>query len=82
METVGHSCEVHLLLRGLVDVEKEVAKIEEKISKLNNQLEKLMKGMSIENYEEKVCEIFLINPLCTGNSPFSLPLYSLCVGPY
>ena len=56
MATVGHSCEVHLLLRGLVDVEKEVSKIEEKIGKLDDQLEKLMKSMSIKDYEDKVCE--------------------------
>ena len=54
MATVGSECEVHLLLKGQVDVEKEVTKIEGKISKLEAQLEKLLKTMSINNYEEKV----------------------------
>ena len=55
MKTVGSECEVHLLLKGQVDVEKEVTKIEGKITKLDAQLEKLLKAMSIDSYEEKVC---------------------------
>ncbi len=54
MATVGSSCEAHLLLRGMVDVGKEVTKIEGKIGKLDGQLEKLMKAMSISSYQEKV----------------------------
>ena len=54
MATVGHQCEVHLQLKGLVDVSKEVARLEDKISTLSSQLEKLAVSMSIENYEEKV----------------------------
>ncbi len=54
MATVGHQCEVHLLLRGLVDVPKEMARLEDKISKLSSQLEKLAVTTSIEGYEEKV----------------------------
>ena len=52
MATVGASCEVHLMLHGLVDVEKEVTRLEDKIEKLNAKVNKLT---SIENYEEKVC---------------------------
>ena len=56
MATVGASCEVHLMLHGLVDVEKEVTRLEDKIEKLNVQIAKVNKLTSIENYEEKVCE--------------------------
>ena len=54
MTTVGASCEVHLMLRGLVDAEKEIVRLDEKIEKLDGQIAKIKKGMSIENYEEKV----------------------------
>ena len=54
MTTVGATCEVHLMLRGMVDADKEVARLEEKIEKLNSQVDKLKKAMSIDGYEEKV----------------------------
>lgn len=54
MATVGHSCQVHLQLKGLVDVEKEIVKHEEKITKIDTQLEKLKQQEQIEGYEEKV----------------------------
>ncbi len=54
MATVGSNCEIHLLLKGMVDIAKEVSKIETKIGKLDSQVERLMKAMSIDNYEEKV----------------------------
>ena len=54
MTTVGATCEVHLMLKGMVDAEKEVSKLEEKITKLDAQIGKLKKAMSIEGYEEKV----------------------------
>lgn len=54
MATVGHQCEVHLLVKGLVDPPKEMARLEEKISRLSSQLEKLSVAMSKERYEEKV----------------------------
>ena len=54
MATVGASCEVHLMLKGMVDVEKEVAKLQEKIEKLDGQIVKMKKSMTIDNYEEKV----------------------------
>ncbi len=54
MTTVGASCEVHLMLRGMVDVAKEVARLDEKIEKLTGQISKMKKSMAIENYEERV----------------------------
>ena len=54
MTTVGASCEVHLLLRGLVDVCKEVGKLEGKMAGLDATMAKLMEAMNIDNYEERV----------------------------
>jgi len=54
MATVGHNCEVHLMLRGMVDTKKEIGKLEEKIAKINLQLENLDGMKSMEGYEEKV----------------------------
>ena len=54
MTTVGANCEVHLMLRGLVDVGKEVARLEDKIEKLDGQIAKIQKVMDMENYVEKV----------------------------
>ena len=54
MSTVGATCEVHLMLRGVVDAEKEVVRLEEKIQKLDGQVDKIKKTMSIEGYEDKV----------------------------
>ena len=42
------------MLRGMVDAEKEVAKLDDKIQKLDGQVEKLKKAMSIDGYEDKV----------------------------
>ena len=54
MTTVGASCEVHLMLRGLVDVPKEVGRLDTKIAGLDANLVRLMKSMSIESYGDKV----------------------------
>ena len=54
MVTVGHNCEVHLVLRGMVDAEKEIEKLTERVAKINLQLEKLESMRKVENYEEKV----------------------------
>ena len=40
MTTNGVSCEVHLLLRGLVDVSKEVGKLEGKMAGLKATMAK------------------------------------------
>lgn len=54
MQTVGDKCEVHVMLRGLVDVAREISRLQEKISKLSVQLDKLQTSMAIEGYEQKV----------------------------
>lgn len=43
------------MLRGMVDTKKEIGKLEEKITKINSQLENLEGMKSMEGYEEKVC---------------------------
>lgn len=43
------------MLRGMVDTKKEIGKQEEKIAKINSQLENLEGMKSKEGYEEKVC---------------------------
>jgi len=47
-------CEVHLMLRGMVNAEKEVARLVETIQKFDLQGDKLKKTMNIEGYEDKV----------------------------
>jgi valyl-tRNA synthetase len=54
MTTVGASCQVHLQLKGLVDIAREVSKLEERISKIDTQLAKLRQQEQVEGYEEKV----------------------------
>ena len=54
MQTVGDKCEVHVMLRGLVDTAREISRLQEKISKLSLQLDKLQTAMGTEGYEQKV----------------------------
>jgi len=53
---VSDKCEVHLHIKGLVDIGKEISKLEEKQTKTNSQLLKVMEAMKIEDYENKVPE--------------------------
>ena len=61
MTTVGASSEVHLLLRGLVDVSKEVGKLEGMIAGLDVAMAKLVEAMNIDNYEERVSAAELLH---------------------
>ena len=54
MQTLGNKCQIFILLKGLIDVPREIARIEEKFQKLEGQIAKLVASMSIEGYEEKV----------------------------
>ncbi|XP_066538850.1 valine--tRNA ligase [Hoplias malabaricus] len=47
-------CSVHLMLKGLIDLEKEVAKLTTKQSELEKQMEKLEEKMKKSDYREKV----------------------------
>lgn len=54
--TVSDKCEVHVVLKGLVDVAKEITKLEGKKDKLNGQVTKLNEAMGIADYATKVPE--------------------------
>lgn len=47
-------CSVHLMLKGLIDVEKEVAKLTAKKGELEKQMDKLREKMEKGDYKEKV----------------------------
>jgi len=47
---------VHVVLKGLINVELETKKQSKKVDELNKQLENLRKQTTIPNYEEKVPE--------------------------
>lgn len=52
--TVTGSCEVHLLLKGLIDPEKEIAKLQKKREQLEKTVENTNKAMSVADYSTKV----------------------------
>lgn len=54
--TVSDKCEVHLLLKGLIDLQKEISKMQKKIEFLNNTKSKLDQAMSVAGYATKVPE--------------------------
>lgn len=47
-------CEVHLMLKGIIEVDKEVAKLEKKSEQLQQLIGNLKKKMSIDDYANKV----------------------------
>ncbi|XP_022099146.1 valine--tRNA ligase-like [Acanthaster planci] len=54
MATVSDKCEVHLLLKGLVDTEKEIGKLAQRIEKLEVQRNKLQQATMVPDYVAKV----------------------------
>lgn len=54
MLTVSAHCEAHILLKGFIDVDKEVAKLEAKKESLGTQLKKLIEAAAVHGYETKV----------------------------
>lgn len=54
--TINAQCEVHLMLKGIIEADKEVSKLEKKSEQLNQTITKLKQKMSIEGYEQKVPE--------------------------
>lgn len=52
--TVTGQCEVHLLLKGLIQVDKELQKLEKKQAQLIQTIEKLNQAMSAGDYSTKV----------------------------
>ena len=56
IQTISAKCEVHLLLKGIVDVDKEVAKLQEKKAKLMADHDKLHQVIESGDYTTKVPE--------------------------
>ncbi|XP_067001148.2 valine--tRNA ligase isoform X2 [Anabrus simplex] len=54
--TISDKCEVHLLLKGLIEPAKELEKLQKKKEFLTQQLNKLQQLMSSTDYETKVPE--------------------------
>lgn len=54
--TISSSCEAHLLLKGHIDVSKEITRLQVMEEKLNSQLTKLKKSAEAPDYESKVPE--------------------------
>ncbi|XP_046370269.2 valine--tRNA ligase-like [Haliotis rufescens] len=54
MLTVSAKCEVHLMLKGLIDVEKETKKLEGKKETLGKSLKKLEDATAKPDYSDKV----------------------------
>lgn len=52
--TINAQCEVHLMLKGVIEVDKEIGKLEKKRDQLQLTITGLKKKMSIEDYEKKV----------------------------
>eukprot|EP00118_Oscarella_pearsei_P025855 m.308914 g.308914 ORF g.308914 m.308914 type:complete len:1085 (+) comp45062_c0_seq1:2-3256(+) len=54
--TVGDKCEVHLLIKGLVDIAKEIQKLESKRERVTTKLQKLKELTQVPDYAAKVPE--------------------------
>lgn len=52
--TVSDKCEVHLLLKGLIDPAKEIQKIQKKLEFLQSTQKKLEQAMAVPDYSTKV----------------------------
>lgn len=52
--TVSDKCEVHLLLKGLIEPSKEITKLQKKIEFLKSTEKKLMQAMNAADYATKV----------------------------
>lgn len=54
--SISAQCEVHLMLKGIIEVDKEVGKLEKKREQLNQKIVQLKQKMSIDDYARKVPE--------------------------
>jgi valyl-tRNA synthetase len=52
--SINAQCEIHLMLKGIIEVEKEVGKLEKKSEQLQTLIGNLKKKMSNEDYAIKV----------------------------
>ena len=56
LSTLSDKCKLYLLLKGIIDIDKEEQKLGKKKEKLEQQIEALNKDMTSENYETRVPE--------------------------
>lgn len=54
--TINSQCEVHLMLKGIIEADKEIAKLEKKTEVLEQTILKLKQKMSSDGYAQKVPE--------------------------
>lgn len=54
--SINAQCEVHLMLKGVIEADKEIGKLEKKRDYLEQTITKLKQKMNIEDYENKVPE--------------------------
>lgn len=54
--SISAQCEVHLMLKGIIEADKEIGKLEKKREQLQQKIEALKKKMQIEDYDKKVPE--------------------------
>ncbi len=52
--TVTEKCDALLYLQGLIDTDKEKARVTSRVESMNQQLTKLTTAMAVANYAEKV----------------------------
>lgn len=52
--SINAQCEVHLMLKGIIEVDKEIGKLEKKREQLQLTIGKLKQKMNVEDYEKKV----------------------------
>ena len=74
MQTLGNKCQIFVLLKGLIDVPREVTRIKEKLQKMEGQIAKLVSSMNIEGYEDKVSVLCCENGTQWGQT-FSSVMY-------
>ena len=54
--TVSDKVAAHLMLKGIIDPEKEIEKLDKKKTQLHKNYEKLIKETQVPGYEQKVPE--------------------------
>ncbi|XP_050524472.1 valine--tRNA ligase [Daktulosphaira vitifoliae] len=54
--SISNKCQVHILLKGLIEISKEIEKLKKKSDQLHQTIEKLIKAMNVVDYETKVPE--------------------------
>jgi valyl-tRNA synthetase len=54
--TLSDKCKLFILLKGIIDIDKEEAKLTKRKVSLQQQIENVKKEMNVDNYETKVPE--------------------------